>query len=358
MGERNSSAKFSMTIRPGLIIYICGAVGVPDVDRCNALAAAGSEVFAWEVDRKTEYLWDKSIERQFNLIKSTQKLQAFETLLSASTVIVYGYNKPIAFIFACIARILNKNVISLNDSKFDDYERNIISDLLKFLLILPYRTILSASYRSTQYIKYLGKRSVFEYYCAINTSRVSDLANSQDLVEFRDRSFLVVARFVEKKNYDVILDAYIQYAAAGGMRRLTICGYGEREGEIRAKVAESELLSSRVTIVANATTADVATALSGALALLLPSKEEQFGIVITEAQACGVPVIASMQCGGCDIFENWQGGFKVEPGNAYGISRYMLILDQDEQLWRGQARVAAINAQKADVSVFVGHVSA
>jgi hypothetical protein len=50
----------------------------------------------------------------------------------------------------------------------------------------------------------------------------------------------------------------------------------------------------------------VAGLVSGALALILISTEEQWGLVVNEAVLLGLPVIVSEQVGACDLwYETW-----------------------------------------------------
>lgn len=46
--------------------------------------------------------------------------------------------------------------------------------------------------------------------------------------------------------------------------------------------------------------------------LLVPSKEETFGMVVTEAMSCGAPVIASSRCGAKDFIKDGENGFVFE----------------------------------------------
>ena len=55
--------------------------------------------------------------------------------------------------------------------------------------------------------------------------------------------------------------------------------------------------------------------------LALPSVAEGFGLVILEAFACGVPVIASTNTGAFDVMRHGQEGFLVSPGDSQGIAQ-------------------------------------
>ena len=61
--------------------------------------------------------------------------------------------------------------------------------------------------------------------------------------------------------------------------------------------------------------------LGGALALLLPSVEEQFGIVVTEALSCGIPVILTPACGATVLVRDFVNGFVIDAGERGGLGR-------------------------------------
>lgn len=59
---------------------------------------------------------------------------------------------------------------------------------------------------------------------------------------------------------------------------------------------------------------------SSASVLVLPSIEDGFGLVIGQALACGVPVIATTHTGGPDVIEDRANGFIVPPGDTAALS--------------------------------------
>jgi glycosyltransferase involved in cell wall biosynthesis len=106
-----------------------------------------------------------------------------------------------------------------------------------------------------------------------------------------------VGRLVEEKGLDDALDALVGTASPV---TLSIMGEGPDEGRLRARVQQLGL-GERVDIRGWGSPREVAGFLRGldALALLTRTTKavrEQFGRVIIEAQACGVPVIGS-SCG-------------------------------------------------------------
>lgn len=99
--------------------------------------------------------------------------------------------------------------------------------------------------------------------------------------------------------------------------------------------------------------------LGQSLALLLPSIEEQFGNVVIEAQAMGLPVILSDNCGARDrLVRSGMNGFVIEPGNPQGMAYFMTQLSEDESLWRRMCDEANKSAPLGDVQRFVEGVEA
>jgi glycosyltransferase involved in cell wall biosynthesis len=102
---------------------------------------------------------------------------------------------------------------------------------------------------------------------------------------------------------------------------------------------------------------EIATTLANTLSLILPSVEEQFGLVVIEAQAMGVPVIYTPACGARDyLLRSGVNGFLVEADNPAGMAFFMRLIASDEALWRRLARGARDTAPLGDVVHFVSSV--
>lgn len=75
-----------------------------------------------------------------------------------------------------------------------------------------------------------------------------------------------------------------------------------------------------VDVVLNATHAEKLEVLRGADAMLFPiSWEEPFGLVMIEANACGVPVVAWSRGAAPEVLEDGRTGVLVEPGDIDGL---------------------------------------
>ena len=92
--------------------------------------------------------------------------------------------------------------------------------------------------------------------------------------------------------------------------------------------------------------------LGGALALLLPSVEEQFGIVVTEALSCGIPVVLSPACGATVLVRDFVNGFVIDAENAEGWTCALerMASEPDWTRMSGRCRTAA---RSADTDVFI-----
>jgi glycosyltransferase involved in cell wall biosynthesis len=83
---------------------------------------------------------------------------------------------------------------------------------------------------------------------------------------------------------------------------------------------------------------------AGALALLLPSECEGFGLPAVEAAACGTPVIATTASPLPQLLEG--GGIFIPPGDADALTDALRVLAADETLRRAYGRRALQRAQE------------
>ena len=75
--------------------------------------------------------------------------------------------------------------------------------------------------------------------------------------------------------------------------------------------------------------------------LVLPSIEDGFGMVITQAMACGCPVISSTNTGGPDLYNNGEAGFIIPIRDSEAIQQALQNLADDRSL-RQQMSEAAL----------------
>ena len=107
----------------------------------------------------------------------------------------------------------------------------------------------------------------------------------------------MVGRIHKKKGFDMILPA-MAAARAKGPSRLVVVGPDEGGylNEVEQMIRAHEL-SDRVTFTGMLGGQELADAYAGLDALVLPSYEENFGMVVVEAAAQGTPVIVSEPVG-------------------------------------------------------------
>ena len=158
-----------------------------------------------------------------------------------------------------------------------------------------------------------------------------------------------VGRFTEVKRIPLLIEAY-ERARPGfhGRAPLVIVGGfpGEWEGEhpfdaIRRTGAKDVFLAGWH---AHDELADI---FAAADVLVLPSVREQFGQVIVEAMACGVPPIAVDAFGPADIVEHGQTGWLVEPDDVDSLANALVeaVNRPDERRRRG-ANAAAVARER------------
>jgi glycosyltransferase involved in cell wall biosynthesis len=153
-----------------------------------------------------------------------------------------------------------------------------------------------------------------------------------------------VGRLVEEKGLDDALDAMLRTATPVS---LAIMGEGPYEETLRQRIAALGL-SDRVSIRGWGKPADVASFLRSLDSMILltrttKSVREQFGRVIVEAQACGVPVIGSQ--GGAIPDVVGDGGWIVPERDPDALARVLDMIAADPESLQAHGIAAQSNVK-------------
>ncbi|KAA6455603.1 glycosyltransferase [Acidobacteria bacterium AB60] len=365
------------------IVFVWDNFGPLHVDRCDATAnaladkidvvgielGAKSEVYDWVPEsgcsfEKITLFPGQSINEISFLPRFFRTLRSCLSQGAGASYFLCHYEHPATLFTALLLRLSGHAVFAMGCSKYDDYPRHLWRELLKRIFYLPYSGGLASGTRSVDYMRFLGVPStrIRPNYNAVSIERIRRLAGASPApagIPHCDRSFVLVARFVPKKNVRSALEAFAIYARrTNNPRSLHLCGSGPLEAELKRQVRESGL-ESLVHLRGFLQTGEICQTFASSLALLLPSVEEQFGNVVPEALAMGVPVILSDRCGARDrLVRSGLNGFVVEPDNPEGMALFMEMLATNESLWKQMSTAAAESSVQGDAKRFAESVCA
>jgi D-inositol-3-phosphate glycosyltransferase len=145
-----------------------------------------------------------------------------------------------------------------------------------------------------------------------------DMAAARERLSLGDEPILLfVGRIQPLKGVDVAVEALaLVRRSIPGARLLVIGGPSGPAGpgemrSIRARIARLGL-GSAVTMLPPVPHADLADYYRAADVLVLPSRSESFGLVAAEAQACGLPVVATRVGGLAHVVDHRRSGILVD----------------------------------------------
>ncbi len=134
------------------------------------------------------------------------------------------------------------------------------------------------------------------------------------------------------KGVDVLIDALALVNQKTTAWHLKIIGRGDLQKRYAA-LSEHLGLAAQITFINNADNDELVAHYQQARCLILPSinRNEAFGLVLLEAMACGLPVLASNLPGVRSVFTNNQEGLLVRPGSSGDLAdKIIKILSSDD----------------------------
>ncbi|MFC3175193.1 glycosyltransferase [Novosphingobium bradum] len=363
--------------KPLKVALIWAQFAAYHVDRCEAVGrrlAPRAQVLAIEVaTTSADYAWEPSgaiagaekvtlfAGQSFDAIPWWRRFAAMLRATWRCDVVCMGlsYGLIDAILLGWTLRLLGRRLILFSDSKFDDKPRSAPFELLKAALLGCYGAAIGSGRRTLDYLRFLGfaRRPRLPGYDCVGVDRIRAQAGLADGLPdatpeaaFSRRPFVFIGRFVDKKNLATLVEGHARYVALAGAaaRPLRLIGSGPLEHGLRARVADLGI-AGMVDFPGFLPAEAVSRALAGALALVLVSREEQWGLVVNEALALGLPVIVSNEVGARDLLvRNLVNGFVVDSHSPEAIAEAMRQMSADEAAWRAMARASRERAWMGD----------
>lgn len=252
-------------------------------------------------------------------------------------VAIVGYTGQVARAALGWCRYHRRGALLLFDSQAKDYRRRRLQEWVKARLVSFYDAALVSGHTHAAYLTALGMppARILTGYNAVDNGFWTEgarQAQAESLLwraryHLPERFFLTAARFVPKKNLAGLITAYAAYVhqASRPLWSLVIVGDGELAPPLRQQVATLGL--THLVHFPGYLGAEEMAAVYGLAStfILASSHAEQWGLVVNEAMAAGLPVLVSRICGCApDLVIEGVTGFSFDPATPDDLAQQLL----------------------------------
>jgi len=288
-----------------------------------------------------------------------RELKATLERLSPDAVAVCGYRYFESKIAIEWCRLNGRAVLLMCQSKKDDAPRRRHREAAKERIVRLCDAVLAGGTPQRNYAARLGMPAdrIFTGYSAVGNDefdRASRAAREAE-AEFRNRLglgqhpfFLASNRFIARKNLPALVTAYGHYRGTVGDDPwdLVLVGDGPDRPALEDHIAR---LGVRGVLLPGYRRFDELPAFYGlASCFVHPALQDQWGLVVNEAMACGLPVLVS-RAAGChyDLVEEGGNGWTFDPASiseiAEGLVRmHRLPAEQRTNMGRRSREIIAL----------------
>jgi len=169
-----------------------------------------------------------------------------------------------------------------------------------------------------------------EQFCPITRAERTEMRQIANIQADDSNMLLAAGLLIPLKGYLVLLDALPAVLQAHPQTFLILVGRGPLSAQIDEKIKTLNL-GKHVRRIEGLTSL-MPKLMAAADVFVHPSFSESFGLVVAEAQSCGIPVVASDIGGPREIVRDGETGFLVPPGNPDALGRAIIrLLDHRAQ---------------------------
>lgn len=267
------------------------------------------------------------------LAEARRRMVATLDRVSPDVVAIPGWHNKLALSALQWCRLNDRPAIMMSESTSDDFPRRGPKERLKGRLVRMASAALVGGTPHRNYITQLGMppESVFLGYDVVDNayfeSRSAIARNMADAERARltlpASFFLASSRFIEKKNIPTLIEAYDRYRqkAGTGAWHLVVLGDGPMRTQIEDDIRRRKL-EEWVSLPGFRQYDELPTYYALAGAFVHASTTEQWGLVVNEAMAAGLPVVVSDRCGCApDLVAAGVNGFTFPPQDAAALAQ-------------------------------------
>jgi 1,2-diacylglycerol 3-alpha-glucosyltransferase len=298
-------------------------------------------------------------DRQLESAKSGQVFSNLNNVLNQTrpdVIAIAGYARP-AMLCALLWSIWNrKPAILFSASNENDAPRIWWREMFKSLLIKQYRAALAGGEPQKRYLLKLGMPAdaVFVGYDVVGNNSFHPKHIKSLPRPLNKPFFLTINRFVPKKNLGFLISCYAAYRQIAGNKAwdLVICGDGPLRPQIEQQISDLSL-EEWTHLPGFLQQDEMLPYFAHAGSFIHTSTQEQWGLVVNEAMAAGLPVLVSNRCG-CfeDLVLEGINGFGFDPENQQELTQLMLKISLEAVNIEAMSQASLQHIQKYSPEYF------
>lgn len=166
---------------------------------------------------------------------------------------------------------------------------------------------------------------------------------SEDQSDCTAKQVIAVGRYVSQKGFDRLISAWQRVADKHPDWKLKIYGDGAMRTQLEQQIVDLQLQNS---CFLESTVPDIAQKMKESSIFVLSSRFEGLPMVLIEAMASGLPVVAfACHCGPRDVVSHGIDGWLVDDGDISGLSEKINALIMDKEARQKMGRMARLKAE-------------
>lgn len=301
------------------------------------------------LDINFDELWNKSFIKKIRIYLSKQRIykkKLKECLFNIKPdITVSMLRREINFINSIKDGSIKIGEIHVNKDNFRDFSeerknksiKKIISKIWTYQLIRELKRLdrfITLSYEDKAKWVELNNIEVINNPLPFFPGKVSDCNNNE---------VIAVGRYVYQKGFDLLIEAWKIISDKHPDWKLNIYGEGDRKEYIE----QLNELNIKQSCFLNIASNNIMNKFCSSSIFVLSSRYEGFGMVITEAMACGIPTVSfACPCGPKDIIKDNIDGFLVENGNIKDLADKICYLIEHENIRKEMGKSARISVER------------
>jgi glycosyltransferase involved in cell wall biosynthesis len=261
--------------------------------------------------------------------------------LKPDVLAICGYDQAAMLTALAWTKKNHRIAILMSESKTDDKPRSYWKEIGKKIIFRCFDAALVGGAPHREYAFTLGLPAdrIFLGYDVVENDFFSQGANKiksrqetwREKLGLPRPYFLSVSRFIDKKNIFRLIEAYKIYRqqAQEEVWDLVLCG----DGPLAARLKDKAKKISGIHFPGFKQVEDLIPYYGLAGVFVMPSSNfEQWGLVVNEAMASGLPVLVSRACGCAqDLVQEGINGFTFDPYDVEEIAKLMIRMSSGKE---------------------------